>query len=154
MSIGGTESKAQGSPLPMTSIDSTDRPNVCSTVRPSTSSSSSRGRTRVGTAIIVHYEGERRRDGRWRGCGKDRSFGGLFPIEDRGLKKGISEKSRPSARVGEDAGPQGETSDCVKGERHTVNPGPVEILTCLYHVPQPLAQNVRSLCLTSPAASP
>jgi len=27
-------------------------------------------------------------------------FGGLFPIQDEVLKKGISEKGRPSARVG------------------------------------------------------
>lgn len=35
-------------------------------------------------------EGERRKDG-----------GGLFPIQDEGFKKGISEKGRRSARVGE-----------------------------------------------------
>jgi hypothetical protein len=67
-------------------------------------------------------EGERKKDG-----------GGCFQSKTRDLKKGISEKGRPSARVGEDVCPQGFiwrreglVRDFVKEETHTVNPGPAK----------------------------
>jgi len=48
-------------------------------------------------------EGERRKDG---GEGHTGMIWN-FPIQDEGLKKGISEKDRPSARVGQGKGGKG-----------------------------------------------